>query len=264
MLQIKAVCVCHKGKVRTNNEDNFYFNGLILPEENNGLSNLLSADFSLKEWACFGVFDGMGGEAYGETAACIAANIIKEYVDNKKTEKNDLLSALILANQKICDEAKRRCAALMGTTAVVLGFNVQMLYLLNIGDSKAFICRNGLLRQISVDHTDQKLLALQGVTKRKPRLTQHLGIEPEEMVIEPYTAEIPMRQGDYYLLCSDGLTDMVPEDEIQAIISKEILLKDKILLLLQKALDNGGRDNITIILCFIEKTLGIKLKAWGC
>src|SRR5699024_8359480 len=115
-----------------------------------------------------------------------------------------------------------------------------------------FLYRSGKINQISVDHTDQFLFAKQDRLKRKPRLTQHLGIDPEEMIVEPYIAEIKFQKEDLFLLCSDGLTDMLDENEIKEVLHDNSTVASQTEILIQRALRNGGRDNITVILCKIE------------
>lgn len=89
----------------------------------------------------------------------------------------------------------------------------------------------------------------------KPPLSQNLGIPPNELVIDPYLARGPYNDGDIYLICSDGLTDMVSVDEItEVLVSTPI--EEAITQLLEKALANGGKDNTTIILCKIERQAG--------
>ena len=86
----------------------------------------------------------------------------------------------------------------------------------------------------------------------KPPLSQNLGIPPDELVIDPYFARGSYNDGDIYLICSDGLTDMVSADGItEVLVSTPI--EDAITKLLDKALANGGKDNTTIILCKIER-----------
>ena len=92
----------------------------------------------------------------------------------------------------------------------------------------------------------------QGITNRKPGLTQFLGIEEEEYIIEPHIIELKLKSKDLYLLCSDGLTDMCSEEEITEILDKKDSLKIKTRQLAEAALNHGGRDNITIILCQIR------------
>ena len=140
----------------------------------------------------------------------------------------------------------------MGSTAVLLGLWGKTAYIANIGDSRALLYRQGVLQQISKDHTDQFLLDLHGINNRKPRLTQHLGIEPEEMVIEPYLTEVVIQPGDLFLLCTDGLTDMIAVDEITHTLQKNIDVMETVAALINRAMDYGGRDNATVMLCRVE------------
>lgn len=87
----------------------------------------------------------------------------------------------------------------------------------------------------------------------QPQLTQHLGIPSSEMIIEPYTKIIKLQSADRFLLCSDGLSDMVPITKIQEIVSRPLSPIEVVQLLTKMAMQNGGRDNITIILCDISK-----------
>ena len=238
---------------RHNNEDNFYFAGKRLPKENDGLGEILTCAVPLDQPVCFGVFDGMGGEANGEEAAHLAALAVGERMETgKPVLPGALLDICQVANRRICRAAGGN-GGRMGSTAVLLGVCREGAYVVNVGDSRAFLWRGGALRQLSVDHTDQFLLARQKEPRRKPRLTQHLGIEPEEMVIEPAVAELSARTGDVFLLCSDGLTDMVSENEICGVLRPMSAVKAGTEDLLDLALGRGGRDNVTVILCRLEE-----------
>jgi protein phosphatase len=111
-----------------------------------------------------------------------------------------------------------------------------------------YLLRDSKMERISHPHTNAKLLASQNI-QRKPGLTQFLGINPQEMLLEPYIQKISLRQGDIFLICSDGLTDMVSEQQIAKILQTEESVKEQCLHLRDEALENGGKDNITIIVC---------------
>ena len=96
------------------------------------------------------------------------------------------------------------------------------------------------------------VLKEQGITGRKPGLTQFLGIEEEEYQIDPQISVTETREGDLYLLCSDGLTDMCSEEEIVEILSRDEAVAACVEELTDRALKHGGRDNITVILCRVE------------
>ncbi len=103
-------------------------------------------------------------------------------------------------------------------------------------------------------HTDENLLRQQGI-QRKPGLTQFLGIDSNEMRLEPYVHRMEIQEGDQFLICSDGLTDMVTETEIQEVLSQSDTVQEKVQKLLGKALSYGGKDNVTIILCEIGEEI---------
>lgn len=247
--ELKAACGCVIGYRRNNNEDNFFFLGNNLPQNNNGLDQVLIGKALLDRQVCFAVFDGMGGEAYGEEAAWIAAKALKDGVDQSEGRPVNLETICQEANREICARARGRSVGLEGTTAAILAFYGQKACVVNLGDSKVFLLRSGELRQLSVDHTDQALLLVQGVTNRKPRLTQHLGIEAEEMVLQPAVSRMSIRPKDRFLLCTDGLTDMVETEEIRNILGAQETVEAAVGQLIGRALENGGRDNVTAICC---------------
>jgi hypothetical protein len=126
------------------------------------------------------------------------------------------------------------------------------MYVCDLGDSPIFLIHGGDIRQISYEHTErhnyEQIFGDNYDKNKKFRLTQHLGIFPNEMVLSPYNKREPFEVGDRFLICSDGVTDMIPKQEIAAIISSKKTVDKAAELLLKTALDNGGRDNITIIL----------------
>lgn len=255
-LKLTAACGCNMGKIRKNNEDNFYFNQMTLPQENLGMNHILYVNYDLEETpGLFGVFDGMGGEADGQIASYYSAGILKEKSNflmssPEKIKKNyeDIIQQM---NQAVYQEAERRFNR-MGCTAAILMFADKKVYLCNVGDSPIFRLRENAMQQISQDHTDAEMLKKQGITNRKPHLTQCIGISPEEMQIQPYLYSENICAGDRYLICSDGLTDMVSKAEIEKTLIEMEDVEACVECLVQKALDGGGRDNITILLIQVE------------
>ena len=247
MLWLEAACGCTTGLCRENNEDNFYFHGLFLPMENTGLDHILSWETPLDRPAYLAVFDGMGGAARGEEAAWLAAGTLARAVESASDRAVSLEEVCLEANRAICRRARERRGGSEGATAVLLRVGETGAELVNIGDSRAFLLRDGVLRQLSVEHTDRAFLRAQGITRRKPRLTQHLGIEPEEMVIEPYRLAFPLCPGDRILLCSDGLSDAVFPEELQAALSAPRSMAETAEQLIRLTMDRGGRDNTTVI-----------------
>lgn len=249
---IEAACGCHTGKIRKNNEDNFYFDGRCLEKENNGLKCPVYVENKAPNGLVFSVFDGMGGESFGEYASFAAARQMQQterklmdffiparkYLQNLVNQLND---AVLKAQQEMCTER-------MGSTMVSLLFTGRYVYSCNLGDSRSYRLRNGEFLQLSEDHVERR----PGRSNRKAPITRYLGINPEEMQVEPYIAKGELRKGDMYLLCSDGLTDMLTNFEIADIMLKSEDTEDCVRSLIESALDHGGRDNITVIACMIK------------
>lgn len=250
---IEAACGCNKGKIRKNNEDNFYFDGKCLEVENNGLKNPVHIEAPAKRGLSYAVFDGMGGENFGEIASYAAARqmqqIERSVADFLVSERKYLFRLVTQLNDAVVKVKKEMCTERMGTTMVALYFSSRYVYVCNIGDSRAYRLRNGEFLQLSEDHIERRL----GRAHRKAPLTQHLGIDPEDMLIEPYIAKGTIKAGDQYLLCSDGLTDMLTNFEISCLMQEATDAESCVSSLIQAALDKGGRDNITVIVCRISR-----------
>ena len=252
---IDAACSCNIGKVRSNNEDNFLFDGRCMPRENCGLRHPVTVQHRLRRDFCVAVFDGMGGESYGEYASFAAAQMVKETLCELTqyviSEKQLLEKMITNANRKVLEEAQHLGADRMGTTAVIAFFSKKQVYIANIGDSRAYRYRKGEFLQLSKDHTDAALLKERGITGRRPRLTQYLGIDEQELLLEPWISKGKVEKGDIYLLCSDGVTDMLSNFEMADILHRENNAEQCAEQIINAAIENGGRDNITAIVCRI-------------
>ena len=251
---ISAACGCEIGRVRKNNEDNFLFDGKLLKEENGGQPAPLTAFYSKTEdTVFFCVFDGMGGEADGQVASHMAAQEMKRMLDQRKQGSDPvdfLRDAVDQMNKKVGSRAEAELTR-MGTTAVIGCFTGRRLIVCNVGDSRAFLVHRNKLRQVSTDHTDEAFLISQGITKRKPRLTQYVGLYEEDGDPVASFYETTVSKGDTLLLCSDGITDMVPEQEILRIINTFRTPVQAVQTLIETAMQNGGRDNATALLARI-------------
>lgn len=150
------------------------------------------------------------------------------------------------ANNAICQYASEHGIHSMGTTAAMLFLEKAGISLCNIGDSKIFLFSDNGLQQISEDHVSV------GIPGRKPPLLQNLGIPPDELQIRPYFSRGRYHDGDQYLICSDGLTDMVSSEVLERILAQEPFAR-RTRALLEAALEGGGRDNITALLCRIQR-----------
>ena len=244
-MMIQYACICHKGLVRSRNQDNLVWEWQYLPMENKGLNSPVICEKPLNDIALFGVFDGMGGEPRGDAAAYIAAKSAAHWQPAGTSE--DLKELLLESNRKICEFASQNMLQCCGTTAALLLLSGRQSVSCNLGDSKVFLFRNNRLTQLSEDHVLP--LARNG----KPPLLQFLGIPETEMIIEPAMTEEILQCGDQYLICSDGLTDMLTVDRITDCLCAPMRLDAKAESLLEGALSAGGRDNISAILIRVSE-----------
>lgn len=238
--EISYSCVSNIGLRRRMNQDNFICGGVHRQNEAGTEPTYpITGTVSSTQNALFGVFDGMGGEARGEMASLLAAKRAAN-TDLNKPAADALSEICTAANQDICDFSKQYCLSACGTTAAMLMFGPEGVTACNIGDSKIFRLTDGTLQQISRDHLS---IAPYGC---KPPLSQYLGIPPDEMYISPYITAQEYRAADSYLICSDGLSDMVePEKIYEILLSNEAGAASR--KLLELALAGGGKDNITLI-----------------
>ena len=243
--KIRYFCVSDIGRCRKMNQDNFACEGRYMDVSNAAFTFPLSGTLYPDQPSMIGVFDGLGGEEQGEMASYIAARTAAETQIGEDPLK-ELLDFCQTANSRICSYASHNDVTSMGTTAAVLIFSQEGISLCNIGDSKIFHFAQGRLDQISTDHY---CITSPGV---KPQLSQNLGIPADEMTIDPYVAKGDYNEGDIYLMCSDGLTDMISPDQIASVL-QTTEFDNCVGALLSMALEKGGRDNITIILCKIEQ-----------
>ncbi|MBQ6897700.1 MAG: serine/threonine-protein phosphatase [Clostridia bacterium] len=242
---ISYSCVSHIGKVRSINQDNFICAGRYISDGKGDIRFPLKGNASSSSPVLFGIFDGMGGEECGEIASFIAAKTACEF----PLTKNGVADMSVLcrdANAAICEYTEKNRLNSMGTTAAMLLFSKKDIILCNIGDSKIIRFSDGGASQISQDHVCASAFGT------KPPLSQNLGIPEDEMTIEPYISKGTYKTGDRYLICSDGLTDMVsPEDILNIVNSNDINTACKRLLV--AALDAGGKDNTTIMMFEVQK-----------
>lgn len=248
-----------KGLIRGNNEDNFYFNGTFLHADERDVANTFSSKLS-DELQIYCVFDGMGGEALGEEASLIAAQVMNETHKKIKASECDvekeILDSVTDANSKICQKILESGSKRIGATFSSVVIENDKATVFNIGDSRVYMLRDGKLTQISVDDTVAQRLINIGVLspeqakthKDRNKLTQHLGIFEDEMIIEPHVSkDIAIKKDDKFLLCSDGLTDMVTDEEICRILNQDKPCEQLCKELVETALKNGGKDNVTAI-----------------
>jgi protein phosphatase len=245
---IDYAVVCHKGKVRSDNQDNFWCAGRYLESENDGLAAPIVGTAKCGDRPVFGVFDGLGGESHGELAAYFAAKTFDALCggDYGGDIRRFLIEGCHAMNNVICSYVKQENCSDMGTTAALIGFDDREAHVCNVGDSKVYRYAKRKLAQVSYDHVTDIARG------RKPALSQCLGIPEDDFVIEPYHAGVEYFKGDRFLLCSDGLTDMLTAKEIRRVLAKRKTVAKCVEILLEAALTAGGADNITAMLCEVS------------
>lgn len=247
---LESYMMTNVGNVRRKNEDNFYFFQQINETMSDDL--FFYHKNQLASLCLFGVFDGMGGEHCGEKASFLMADICKKYSLHQNFLNDDLLALCHIANERVCQEI-RAVKKRMGTTASMLIFD-KNVHICNVGDSPIFLFREDTLTSLYEEHTEKQFYqTIHGgqLRKKKYRLTQNIGVFSDEVTIKPYVNQMEMKDDDIFLICSDGLTDMIDEKEIRQCLSD--WNENTIHELMKKALAAGGKDNITIILIKVNE-----------
>lgn len=253
---IEIIGVSNVGKVRTNNQDNLYCNGVVKNVEDNTFIYKTTVDAN--ERIICAIADGMGGLRYGEEAAYYAVCTLKKYIDKKNMDGSapSIRSAIKHMNKAVCKLARSK-SAVMGSTVTVLKYKDGKMAMYNLGDSKGFLYRDGKLFQMTTDHTETASMKRMNDMiggfdegKAKNTLTQYLGIDEEEFIVEPAVSEVvKICENDVAMLTSDGLTGMVDKETIISILQNyQFSLEEKAKILVEKAIEAGGKDNISVIL----------------
>ena len=222
----------HAGLRRELNEDTYY------------------GDSDLGLWL---VADGMGGHEYGEVASALA----RETIVREIRQGTSLAQAIRIADEEIIRASKRRSDTLpMGTTVVAVRVQGNRFEVAWVGDSRAYLWRDGQLAQLSHDHSYvQELISQGAITVDQARthphrnvVTQALGVtDPQSLNVETLSGEL--RPGMQLLLCRDGLTEEVDDGNISQVLShSECSAQECVDGLVAAALDGGGSDNITVVL----------------
>lgn len=242
--KIEYACLSSVGKIRRNNEDNFCCDGHIREDANSVEDAACSGAVSAEDNTLFAVFDGMGGEACGEVASLIAAQESERFIHSRAHFEEYLYELAELLNERVREETEARSLVIMGTTAAMLQASKDDVYILNAGDSRIYKLSRHEMRQISEEHI--------AVVPGGKAITKFIGM-PEGHPLHPYIAMGRCKAGDMFLLCSDGVTDMLSDEEICAIIDDKRDVSVLVRELVDAALEKGGVDNTTAILLRITK-----------
>jgi len=221
-----------------------------------GLVRTTNQDRAFEGDGLFAVADGMGGHVGGETAAQTAIDAFRTTFAGHRSA-DGLADAVRQANHAVW-EASRAESALrgMGTTLTALALVTvdgnEDLTVVNVGDSRAYLYQHGELSQLTADHSLVEEMVRSGeltaeeasVHPQRHILTRALGIEPD---VEVDVWHVPPHVGDRILLCSDGLINELGDNEIASVLGQHPDPEDAAQALVQRARDNGGSDNITVV-----------------
>ncbi len=258
-IALNVAVISHIGCVRGNNEDNFFVNGdcMELKEVNQGarLTTTVQAPYHV-----LAVCDGMGGLEGGERAAYICIERLRELMTplNELEIRNRIESYAHNANKAVSADNRKRNGAgrREGTTLAMVYLNGNIVHVANIGDSRVYVRRLGQLRQVSTDQSAVYRMMLAGkLTKEQMRkhvdsnkIDCYIGI-PEERISKDFVQHnaFMLCRNDRLLICSDGLSDLLPEDEINRLLSSGSP-SDAAAALVAAALEMGGKDNTTVVI----------------
>ena len=234
---MKAVSRTHIGNVRKSNQDAL----LVQPGE----------------FGLYGVADGMGGHKAGDVASRMAVETLKETLSSARPNEESLRKAIEKANAEIyAAQCENPDLNGMGTTLTVIWEDKRRILLGHVGDSRAYRVRGGRIEQVSQDHSMVAELVRDGLITQEEALvhpyrniiTRALGVDAE------VTADIismNKRKGDKYLICSDGLSEYVRENEMLEILAS-MPMSEAADTMLSMALDGGGHDNISLVIAEVS------------
>ncbi len=265
-MRYRSVVMTNLGRVRRSNEDNFYFNGKF-HDVDEDLSDYTATMNEKTDAGLFAICDGMGGESFGDQAAYVAVSGLPEIERMLRERPQVSLSEmanpyLMHTNDILCQQMRLNDGLRMGTTFSALLLREDTAQTVNLGDSRIYLVRSGRLYQLTRDHTHaQRLIDLGIITQEegathpeRHRLIQHLGLFPEERHLTPsYSSQFWLQKDDILLLTSDGITDMVDADLLTELIDLDLPLRKQAKVIMDAALESGGKDNATLIMIRIEE-----------
>lgn len=235
--------ISHVGLVRKNNEDN----------------SCVYDDIPL-----LAVADGMGGHRAGEIASKLALEaLVSSLRENSEIAQDDpvkaLKNALAYANTTVYERALEQADKFkgMGTTITAVIPRGDKIFIAHVGDSRVYLLRGNEIKLLTTDHSLVNELVMSGGLTQEEALnhpqrnvlTRAIGTGPS---VEVDVSTEPVQKGDIILLCTDGLSNRVNLEEIKEMAGQDESLGKRAKHLIERALDQGGEDNITVVLCQVE------------
>lgn len=212
------------------------------------------------------VADGMGGHKAGDFASKYTVNVLKEEIENTSLKEPEeiLRNVVSVANRKLIEVAATDIKLEgMGTTLVVATVVGNTLYFANVGDSRLYLI-NDKIRQLSKDHSlVEEMVRLGGIKAEEARnhpdkniITRAIGVKED---VEADIYEYRLKKGDVILMCTDGLSNMVEDEDMFDIVKGSRDVIEAVQMLIEKANSNGGRDNIGVV---VAEPLADEVSIW--
>ena len=263
-LLIKGSASSYIGVSRKNNEDNYFLNGKYAEYDAENQNS--SAFQPLVQDGVFGIFDGMGGQSKGEFASLCAAVTLQKYQDSMTENPYGVIGEYVEdVNQQICCEMNR-IKKQIGSTLAILTFRHGTASAYNLGDSCIYHLSGNTLTKLSRDHTVSEQLYRNGILTRQEsrrdirrhQLTRHLGISPDrkECLRVHKSGDIKVSNGDMFLLCTDGVSDTLSEDDIKTVMQdSKGKCRKAVEMIIQQSVRKGSQDNITALVLQVVKKI---------
>ena len=254
---VQACGLTDRGRVRPANEDAFVVSDLSAEDD----PTLPAAGIPVRERGVLvAVSDGMGGAQAGEVASALVIDSLKEHLgdDCKWSEiKTSMRCAVERANLDVWEAARQAGREGMGATLTAVLVHNAMAYIASVGDSRAYLVRDGRIRQVTRDQSYVEVLVEKGVMTREEAegspyrnvILQAMGAKP---TVHAALGRIEMRRGDLFLLCTDGLSTKVTDDEMYATVGESPDHVTACRRLVDLANDRGGEDNITVLIASVD------------
>lgn len=252
---IRAAAESNVGNARGNNEDNVYFNGdYITPRNINRPFAIKTGEYT--DVNVFAVLDGMGRNNTGSFASLVAATKLdsvadKVSFDTDSTPDDAVLAYMQETNELIRDQRRETGGVRTASTLALLIIENGNAHVYNVGDSRVYLYRDKQLVKLTRDHVaveGQKSVALTEEGIRHGRITKFLGMNSREGKMEPYRAKpFKVKKGDKFLVCSDGLSDQIDEDELTVCLAKRKDPFGHTNELMALAMSDDSDDNVSAI-----------------
>lgn len=248
--RLRAAMVYDKGSIRKNNEDAYYFNGqhASLDEMDRTAQMQKTGEAAGSLWA---VCDGMGGQSNGETASYTAVSGMREL--QRHLQGRSFAATIQSWVHQASDAVRRKTDG--GTTLVMLYCGEDTLQTAHVGDSRIYRLHQGRLSRLTRDHSRVEMMVSAGIITeeeaenhpQRHTITRYLGMDSEYICDATVGEPIPYEAGDRYLLCSDGVTEMVKDKELETILAEAGDAEECAERIRDAAFAAGARDNLTLI-----------------